>query len=160
MPRRGRAMLEAHFAGEKVSRPVLDMNFRRSAVAVADEKNGEVKAPSRPFLAGEVQRRGDFLAAIFRLKIGGFPKGRCPARILLPTVGDDNADQLRTMKQAKEAMIAGFGATLSPLLGGVLEQGISNRSGVSVPPWRQHEGTAYIETYSPALKGWAVVAEG
>ena len=30
---------------------------------------------------------------------------------------------------------------------------------VSVP-WRQREGTALGEAYSPALKGWAVVAEG
>jgi hypothetical protein len=26
--------------------------------------------------------------------------------------------------------------------------------------WRQREGTALVEAYSPGLKGWAVVAEG
>ena len=27
-------------------------------------------------------------------------------------------------------------------------------------PWRQRQGSALVEAYSPALKGWAVVAEG
>jgi hypothetical protein len=27
-------------------------------------------------------------------------------------------------------------------------------------PWRQREGTALVEAYSPKLQGWAVVAEG
>jgi hypothetical protein len=27
-------------------------------------------------------------------------------------------------------------------------------------PWRQREGTAMVEAYSPKLQGWAVVAEG
>jgi hypothetical protein len=93
MPRRGRAVAPSHLASEKVSRPVLDVDFGRAAVAVADEKHGAVKAPSRPFLAGEVQRRGDFLAAILRLKIGGFPKGRPSGRVFVPAVGGDSADE-------------------------------------------------------------------
>jgi hypothetical protein len=27
-------------------------------------------------------------------------------------------------------------------------------------PWRQRQGSALVEAYSPALKSWAVVAEG
>lgn len=118
-PWRGGPVPPIHRTREKVSRAVLDMDFRRSPVAVTDAEHGAVVAAARPFLAGAVHQFGHPAAAIVRLKVGGFPQGAPPARILVPALGGHDADQVPPVEHPETALIGGFGAAVQPVLPGV-----------------------------------------